>query len=212
MLIRNSNDYDSAGFPLPNTQIKIHSMTDHDDDEMLEANCCGLIAIKRERKMFAIGYISNNRSPITDQHSTLDKHKHQRWLITQDMGFYDENGLIYLHGQYRYSSNELNSIVQQSRIENYLLNHPLIAEAYVIETDSTSKKSAAALIALKFVNTYLTPELNRQIVDYIKENVADLDEFFLFVRYNLPKTNCGRYIDSLIRKEIFNLINLEKKF
>lgn len=62
MLIRNSNDYDSAGFPLPNTQIKIHSMTDHDDDEMLEANCCGLIAIKRERKMFAIGYISNNRS------------------------------------------------------------------------------------------------------------------------------------------------------
>lgn len=83
------------------------------------------------------------------------------------MGFYDENGLIYLHGQYRNSSSELNSIVQQSRIETYLLNHPLIAEAYVIETDTSSKK-CAALVSLKFVNTYLTPELNQQIANYIK--------------------------------------------
>ncbi|XP_046915846.2 uncharacterized protein LOC124496373 isoform X1 [Dermatophagoides farinae] len=215
MLIRNSNDYDSAGFPLPNTQIKIHSLFDY-DDEMLEANCCGLIAIGRERNMFAIGYLSNNSSRImelnfqqTMNQSTADEHCHHRWLITQDIGFYDENGLIYLHGQYRYSSMELISIVQQSRIESYLLNHPLIAEAYVIET-TTGK--CAALVALKFVNTHLTPELNQQIVDYIKENVADLDEFFLFVQYNIPKTNCGRYIDCLIRKEIFNLINLEKKF
>ncbi|XP_027196009.2 uncharacterized protein LOC113790529 [Dermatophagoides pteronyssinus] len=219
MLIRNSNDYDSAGFPLPNTRIKIHSLADY-DDEMLEANCCGLIAVGREQNMFAIGYISNNSSRIIElnfqhltDHSKADKHHfhRQRWLITQDLGFYDENGLIYLHGQYRNSSSELNSIVQQSRIETYLLNHPLIAEAYVIETDTSSKK-CAALVSLKFVNTYLTPELNQQIANYIKENVADLDEFFLFVRYNLPKTNCGRYIDSLIRKEIFNLINLEKKF
>lgn len=101
----------------------------------------------------------------TMNQSTADEHYHHRWLITQDIGFYDENGLIYLHGQYRYSSMELTSIVQQSRIESYLLNHPLIAEAYVIET-TTGK--CAALVALKFVNTHLTPELNQQIVDYIK--------------------------------------------
>lgn len=61
MMIRNSHDYDSVGFALPNSRVKVVADPANSAESLVEAHKHGFICIEREPELFAIGYLSQYR-------------------------------------------------------------------------------------------------------------------------------------------------------
>ena len=65
LMVRNSHDYDSVGYLLPNTRVKViqnNSQNQSTNLEILaEANKTGFICIEREPQLFAIGFLNPHR-------------------------------------------------------------------------------------------------------------------------------------------------------
>lgn len=94
------------------------------------------------------------------------KNNNSYWLITDDIGYYNENGLIYLYQKIIDHNIDVNSAIKRSNIENTLLKHPLITEACVWEIKD---KCYAAMLSLKYSNVnHLAPESSKQMINYIK--------------------------------------------
>lgn len=60
MMVRNSQDYDSVGYVMPNTRIKV-LQDPTNGDSMNEPNKPGFICVEREPELFALGYLNQYR-------------------------------------------------------------------------------------------------------------------------------------------------------
>ncbi|KAI2804953.1 hypothetical protein BLOT_003942 [Blomia tropicalis] len=236
MMILNSHDYNSVGFVLPNTRVKI-LQNPLDQHSMNEINRVGFICIEREPELFAIGCLHNNQqivplcfeTSLDDNMTSIvssiilnssDNKNIRRWLPTQDIGYYDEEGLIYNFGKWVPSLKPVASIqarIQENEIESIILSHPKVDEvALIFKLDH----SWAAMVVSKHFSTSKQSELVKEINEFIKENVKTnsmlsqtlVNVSNIFIKNSLIKTSTGRIVRALVRNEVQNLLNVKRKF
>ncbi len=121
LMIKNSTEFDSIGVPTPNTKVKI---INPETGEQLSANQNGMICVHREDAL-SKGYFNN----INATKSLIDS---DGWLHTRDLGYYDEDGMLYVFENMDLLIRCSGLLISSSELEGLLLSHSNICEAAVV--------------------------------------------------------------------------------
>lgn len=145
----------SVGKPIPNVQVKIF---DENGDECSEKQVGGVYA-KGENIM--VGYYKS----IELTNLTLNR----GWLNTGDLGYYDKDGFIYLVGRKKNIIINRGINIYPEEIEEILLNHKDIKEAYVYgKYDKICGETVEAKIVLK-ENSFIN---ENEIIKFCQDKIS----------------------------------------
>ncbi|KAL5275831.1 hypothetical protein ACFFRR_001584 [Megaselia abdita] len=146
----------SVGKPLNNTFVKVIDALGHD----LGSEKTGEICLKRTDKTFG-GYYNNPE----DTASVIDG-----WLVTGDIGYYDNDGFLYIVGRKEeiYSYNE--SIFYPSQIEERIYRLPSVKEVCVVGLKESEECYVPAAVIVKKEKSTLTE------LEVIMEVLKDMDD------------------------------------
>ncbi|CAL8132968.1 unnamed protein product [Orchesella dallaii] len=111
-------DYTVGKLP-PKTQLKV---LDFETGNVVGADCKGELCFKTP--IMTAGYLNR----VEEEAETFQ----DGWVKTGDVGYYDENGFIYIVDRAKEIFKYYNNHISPSEIENVLLGHPSVAEAVVI--------------------------------------------------------------------------------
>jgi long-chain acyl-CoA synthetase len=148
----------------------------------------GEILIKSKRNM--TGYWRNSEA--------TDKAIKDGWLYTGDMGYYDENGFIYIADRKKDMIVTGGENVYPKEVEEVLYRHPAVMEATVIGIpDKYWVERVQALVVLR-QGANATAE---EVIDFCKEHIAHYKapKGVEFVE-SLPKNPQGKILKREIRK------------
>lgn len=183
--LKNASKPGSVGIPWPGTYVKIvKPMT----DEELKPDEDGEICISGPTVM--LGYYDNEK----ETNDALRIHKDGNlWLHSGDIGSMDKDGYVTYKQRLKRMIVTSGYNVYPSRIEEVLEKHPAILDASVIGIPHKYKVEVAkAYIVLK-KGYRKTVELEKEIMDLCKENLAhySIPKEFEY-RKSLPKTIIGK--------------------
>jgi acyl-CoA synthetase (AMP-forming)/AMP-acid ligase II len=152
----------SCGQPCIRVHVRIVDETGHD----VEAGKIGEIIVKSKRIMTEYW-----RKPDETKETIRDG-----WLYTGDMGYYDEQGFIYIADRKKYMIITGGENVYPKQVEDVLYRHPAVKEAAVIGVpDAYWVERVHALVVLK-ENAQAAEE---DIISFCKQHIA---------HYKAPKT------------------------
>ncbi len=138
LMVKNSTEFDSIGVPTPNTKVKI---INPDTGEQLSANQNGMICVHREDAL-SKGYLNN----INATKTLIDS---DGWLRTRDLGFYDEDGVLYFVENMDLMIRCSGLLISPSELEGLLLSHNAVCEAAVIGIlDANEEQIPTAFVVL----------------------------------------------------------------
>jgi long-chain acyl-CoA synthetase len=175
----------TIGIPVAEVAIKIVD-ANHAD---VPVNGIGEIAIKGPNVM--LGYYNN---PTLTASVIIDN-----WFYTGDVGYIDENGLLYISDRIKDMVIVKGENVYPTEVENVLLSIPAINEVAVYGIpDKVSDEKVCARIVLN-KNAQITAET---IIEYCKQNLAPfkVPTIIKFVEA-LPKSPSGKILKRLMREE-----------
>ena len=179
----------STGLTPPETEIDIVDL--ETGTKVLPAGERGEIRVRGTQ--FTIGY--RNR-PEESAAAIRDG-----WLYTGDIGYFDEDGYMFLVDRKKELIIVGGFNVYPREIDEVLTNHPKVAEAAAVgAADDFSGEVVKAFVALNKGET-ITPD---ELIDYCKENLVDYKipkEIRLLEE--LPKKGPGK-INKLLLKEMIN--------
>ena len=165
----------SIGRPLPDVQVKIID----DDGNELPANQTGMIVTKGARMM--TGYWGDEEKSANT--FTLDG-----WLITNDIGWVDDEGYIFLAGRADDVIKRGGEKISPEEVEDVLRSHPKVEEAAIIGVpDLEWGEQPRAIIVLKEGETVTEEE----IIEYASSRLA---------AYKRPRSVV--FIDALLRNSM----------
>jgi acyl-CoA synthetase (AMP-forming)/AMP-acid ligase II len=173
----------SCGQPCIDVHVRIVDDTGSD----VEAGEIGEIIVKSKRIMTEYW-----RKPEETQETIQDG-----WLYTGDLGYYDENGYIYIADRKKDMIITGGENVYPIEVENVLYRHPAIKEAAVIGIpDPYWVERVHALVVLK-ENAQATAE---EIIEFCRANIAHYKapKSIEFVK-DLPKNPQGKILKKVIR-------------
>ncbi|XP_018358074.1 PREDICTED: luciferin 4-monooxygenase-like [Trachymyrmex cornetzi] len=169
----------SVGFPLPNVQIKV---TDTQTEEVLGINKVGEIRIKIPSVMN--GYYKNPEA-------TKKAFDSDGWLRSGDLGFYDDDGEIFITG--RISDFILFRAINvlPTEIEAVLQTHPAVFQAVVIgmphEIDEQHPMAIVSIMPGKTVT-------EQELISLVETNLPDYCRIRAGVKFvdKFPRTATGK--------------------
>lgn len=179
-----SNLLASCGQPCVGVHMRIIDESGGD----VEAGEIGEILIKSKRNM--TGYWRNSEAT----HIAIK----DGWLYTGDMGYYDENGFIYIADRKKDMIVSGGENVYPKEVEEVLYRHPAVMEAAVIGIpDKYWVERVHALVVLK-EGAKATAE---EIIDFCKEHIAHYKApKGVELVESLPKSPQGKILKREIRK------------
>lgn len=121
------------------------------------------------------------------------------WLYTGDLGYYDQDGYIYLSGRVKDFVKRGGEMVSPEEVEKVLHSHPAIDEAAIIGVpDIDWGECVRAIVVLK--QGFHATE--NEISEYCRERLASFKkpETVLFVE-SLPRNSMGKVLKTVLREE-----------
>jgi acyl-CoA synthetase (AMP-forming)/AMP-acid ligase II len=175
----------SIGKPLVDVEVQI---VDEEGNPMA-INEVGEIVAKGQRLMK--GYW--NREEATKE--TL----RSGWLYTGDLGYFDEDGYIFLSGRAKDFIKRGGEMVAPEEVEQVLMAHPAVDEAAIIGiNDDYWGERVRAIIVLKKGQT-ATP---KELIDHCRPHMAGFKrpEDVVFIE-ELPRNPMGKVLKRILRDE-----------
>ncbi|KAK9302837.1 hypothetical protein QLX08_005324 [Tetragonisca angustula] len=184
-----SND-NSVGSVMAGLKYKV---VNTETGKTLSAREVGEVCFAGDRVM--LGYFKNPK--ITAE--TIDK---ENWLHTGDLGYFNEEGTLYITGRIKEIIKYKGFQVSPSEIEEIIMSHPSVKDAAVLgKPDELSGELPIALVVrqpgkiisekeiLDFTNGHLSPH------KWLRGGVKFIED--------IPKTPSGK----IIRKELINMMS-----
>jgi acyl-CoA synthetase (AMP-forming)/AMP-acid ligase II len=176
----------SIGRPLPDVEVKIVD----EQGKALPALEVGEIVVRGPRVM--TGYWG-------DKEKTSKAIDTEGWLHTNDMGWVDEEGYIYLSGRADDMIIRGGENISPEEVEGLLYSHPKIEEAAVIGVpDPEWGQQPSALVVLKKGET-ATPD---EIIEFCRARLAGFKRprSVVFVD-SLPRNPMGKVLRRVLREQ-----------
>lgn len=183
------NVKDSVGIPLPDVNICIF---DNDTNTALGYNQIGEICFSGETVMK--GYI-NNKDATNEVLRLHDDGKY--WMHSGDLGYMDEDGLLYLKGRLKRIIIRHDGIkVSPLDIEKILSSNPFVKECCVIGIDDEEHGFGSIPVANIVVNdnnTINEEDIKNQLLEYCKDNLSEnYIPKDIVIKKELPLTPVGK--------------------
>jgi len=131
----------SAGFPVVSSNIAI---VNPDTLELLKYNETGLVVEQSECQML---YYEN--MPELTQKANIQLKDGSQWFNTNDLGYIDENGFLYITGRITRVIIKFDHKIPLDGIESKMRTHKAVKECAVVVKRDNEKESAIAFISLK---------------------------------------------------------------
>nr|XP_018669668.1 4-coumarate--CoA ligase 1-like isoform X1 [Ciona intestinalis] len=171
----------SVGFVVPNVSLKI---MDIEARKELGANKCGEIMVQSVQT--AKGYYKN---PEATKNMFEDG-----WLKTGDMGYYDEDGNLYITDRIK-DVIKVNAVqVSPTELESVLMKHPKVSEVGVIGVPDTV--GFAGEVPKAFIVKKDQELLEHEVHEFIKDKLADYKQLrggVVFIDA-LPRSGSGKIL------------------
>ena len=174
----------SIGGAFPDQEVEIMD----DDNNVLLYGEKGEICIKGDAVM--IGYLNN---PEATAETIKDG-----WLHTGDMGYMDENGIVYIAGRKKDMINRGGENIYPREIEIPLETHPKVAEVVVIGVPDPALGERVKAFIIPREAGSLT---EKEVKDFLKGKIANykIPEFVEF-RADFPRNPTGKVLKNELRK------------
>ena len=181
------SDTPSVGQPMSNVELRF--MNDEGTAEVPPGER-GEVWIKAPNVMK--GYWRNEKA--TRETLTPD-----RWLKSGDIGYYDENGLVYIVDRKKELIKSHGHQVAPAELEALLLDHPAVADAAVIGVPYREDEAPRAYVVLN-ANAKAT---EKEIVLFVEKRVARHKRLFGGVRFvdQIPKNPSGKILRKMLREK-----------
>ncbi|XP_018405969.1 PREDICTED: luciferin 4-monooxygenase-like [Cyphomyrmex costatus] len=181
----------SVGFPSPNVQIKV---TDTQTEEVLGVNKVGELRIKTPCVMN--GYYKNPEA-------TKKAFDSDGWLCSGDVGYYDDDGEIFIVGRISDFILFRSINVLPAEIEAVLQTHPAVFQAVVIgmphEIDEQHPMAIVSIIPGKTIT-------EQELISLVETNLPDHCRLRAGVKFvdKLPYTATGKIAKGQLRRMFVN--------
>ena len=182
------------GIPLPGNDMKIISV---ETKEEVKTGEVGEICISGPVVM--PGYLDNEK----ETNDMLEKdEKGKVWVHTGDLGYADENGLLYYVQRLKRMLIVSGYNVYPSHVENVLMEHPAILNCGVIGIPHPYKVQVPKAFIVLNEGYKADNNLKKDIKEYCEKNLAFymIPKEFVF-RESLPKTMIGKVNYRELEKE-----------
>ncbi|XP_054155662.1 uncharacterized protein LOC128954119, partial [Oppia nitens] len=198
LMIKGTRDYDSSGVPLPHTRVVIRSV---DSGQPLAANLVGEIWVQRPDAM-AKRYLSD-KPGLRD----LDG-----WLGTGDLGYYDDDLLLYVIGKHREMiRSPNNTLIAPSELERSVLLHCAVDEAAVVAVDDDDHQSdhptdgqqqrGVGFVTIR--HEFVGKVAEQGILDFVNNQLPKRKQLAnIYIMKCLPKCISGKISKSLLIKDL----------
>ncbi|XP_023332842.1 4-coumarate--CoA ligase 1 isoform X2 [Eurytemora carolleeae] len=177
----------SVGEVLPGLEVRV---LDIENREPLGPNREGELAVRGGTVMK--GYLGNPGATA----ATIDK---DGWLLTGDLGMYDENENFYITGRLKELIKYKGWQIAPAELEDALITHEAVADCAVVgveaEEDGDGEVPRAFIVVKPGYNP--TPQ---DIQDFIKDNMASYKQLkggVVFIE-TIPRSLAGK----ILRKEL----------
>jgi acyl-CoA synthetase (AMP-forming)/AMP-acid ligase II len=175
----------SIGKPLDDVEIRI--VTEDGDD--VPHGATGEIVAKGDRLMK--GYWGNE--------SATKEAVRNGWLYTGDLGYFDDDGYIFLSGRAKDFIKRGGEMIAPEEVEQVLHSHPNVEEAAIIGVpDDHWGERVRAIVVVKSE----PPVLNTALIEYCRERLASFKrpESIVFVD-ELPRNALGKVLKRVLREQ-----------
>lgn len=175
----------SIGMPLPDVEIQIRN----EAGKVVATGEVGEIVVKGSRVMK--GYWK-------DEERTKKAFTADGWYRTGDMGYFDQDGYIYLTGRSDDLIKRGGELVGPDEVESAIYSHPKVDEVAVIPVhDVEWGHNVRAVIRLKKGQK----ATEKEIIDFLKNKLAAFKRptSIVFVDEELPKTPTGKVLRRVLR-------------
>lgn len=182
--------YGSVGFTLPSNEVKIVNIDDSTHTG-IGSNQPGEVLARSPSNMK--GYYRN-------ENATKATFTDDGWLRTGDIGFYDENGLLFITDRLKELIKVNGLQVAPAELESILRNHPDILDAAVIGIpDEKCGEIPKAFVIRRPAST----ANSNDIQNFVANQVSKFKEIRGGVQFvdEIPKTASGK----ILRREIWKL-------
>ena len=192
--IMDTNKPGAIGIPLPGNDMKIVSI---DTKEEVPVGEVGEICIAGPVVM--PGYLDNEK----ETNEMLEKdEKGKVWVHTGDLGYVDENGVLYYVQRLKRMLIVSGYNVYPSHVENILMQHPAVLNCGVIGIPHPYKVQVPKAFIVLNDGYKVDNALKKEIKEYCEKNLAFymIPKEFVF-RESLPKTMIGKVNYRELEKE-----------
>ena len=126
---------------------------------------------------------------------------HDGYYFTRDTAYVDEEGYIFYIGRIDDVIKTSGYRVGPFEIESVIMELPFVLECAVIPVPDKVRGQAIKAVIVPVAGTEVTPELEKQVKRYVKENAAHYKapKYVQFVE-SLPKTISGKIRHAELRK------------
>lgn len=186
-------DITSIGVPVSLTEAKVI--------DTLDKKCIGLGPNKCGELLFRGPQIMNgyfNNAKATNDAITQDG-----WLRSGDMGYYDDNGHLYVTDRLKELIKVKGFQVAPAELEALLRDHPSVADAAVVAVshDKYGEVPRAFVVQKTDTNTKLVTESELQA--YVKEHAAKYKQLLggIIFLEQIPKTATGKILRRKLKEQ-----------
>ncbi|MEM2190532.1 MAG: AMP-binding protein [Archaeoglobaceae archaeon] len=176
-----------CGIPLPQTFIKIID----EDGKIMPLGQPGEIAIKSPSVIE--GYLGN---PEANAKSFRDG-----WLLTGDIGMFDEDGFLYFITRKKYMLKVSGVLVSPSFVEYLILKHPAVESIGVIGAKDP-QKGEVPIAFVKLKEEFKGKITEKELLDWCKNNMSPHSvPREIIIKESLPLTPTGKVVKEELIKE-----------
>lgn len=181
-----------SGFLIPNSQAKFVSIENPDSEEALGVNQNGQLFIKGPQVMK--GYLENPTA--TKEMLTEDG-----WIKTGDIGYYDEDGHIFITDRLKELIKVQGFPVAPAEIESVIREHPSVEDVAVIGVKHEKLGEAPKAFVVPKDNAQVQP---KDIQDFVATKVVKYKHLTGGVTFleGIPKTPSGKILRRELKKFI----------
>lgn len=175
----------SIGRPLDDVEVRIVS----EDGDDIPVGATGEIVARGDRLMK--GYWGNE---VATRETVRNG-----WLYTGDLGYFDDDGYIYLSGRAKDFIKRGGEMIAPEEVEQVLHSHPAVDEAAII---GVPDESWGELVRAVVVAKSEPPVTEDALIEYCRERLASFKrpESVVFIN-ELPRNPLGKVLKRVLREQ-----------
>lgn len=195
MTFKGNTLFASAGAPVSNTEAKIVSINDETAHIGLGPNEKGELFVRGPQVMKC--YLNN-------VDATNDTITHDKWLRTGDLGYYDENGMIFITDRLKELIKVKGFQVAPAELEEILRNHPKIIDAAVIGVPHEQWGEVPRAFVVKKNKSDTIDE--SELKEYVAKKVAPFKQLHGGIAFvdDVPKNSTGKLLRRKLKEDYCN--------
>lgn len=189
-----------VGFPVSNTKMKIvHTETR-----------CTLGVMECGEVLFQSPYVMKGYYKNCDATSSfIDS---EGWIHTGDLGYYNEDGRLFLVGRIKCTMFRLGKHINPSDIEQCLYGHPAVGEAAVLPLKRPDTDDDPAAIIVPKHGLVADEALAEEIKTFVAERLAPYKHLHggIYFTHSIPKTSFGKVKRKLLHDLLLSLNRMDR--